>query len=340
MTSHPKTQLVRYEAARQALQAARDVDEVKDIRDKAVAMQSYAKQAKDPKMEMWAAEIRLRAEVRAGAMLAEMDKAPGKRTDLVPKKDQVDDRPTLADIGISKKESSQWQRAASVPEEEREAAIEEGYEKGKAATAEQLAAKATRSTVSKKKKDANAALEETNPTLPVPDRKYHCIVIDPPWPMKKIDRDVRQNQADFDYPTMDEAELVKMDIPAADDCHLFLWTTHKFLPMALRLLDKWKFKYVCAFVWHKPGGFQPVGLPQYNCEFALYARKGAPEFVETKDFFCCFNAPRREHSRKPDAFYETVRRVCDSPRLDMFSREARTGFDQFGNETDKFPEAP
>ena len=165
---------------------------------------------------------------------------------------------------------------------------------------------------------------------------YRTIVIDPPWPMKKIERDVRPNQYGLDYPTMSEDELSALAIPAMADAHLFLWTTHRFLPMAFRLLDAWAYKYVCAFVWHKPGGFQPVGLPQYNCEFALYGRRGAPAFTDTKALFTCFDAPRRQHSRKPDEFYDTVRRVADGPRIDMFSREPRDGFEQWGNETAKF----
>lgn len=165
---------------------------------------------------------------------------------------------------------------------------------------------------------------------------YETIVIDPPWPMQKIERDVRPNQVEFDYPTMNEQQLSEFHIPSADSCHMFCWTTHKFLPMAFRLLDPWGFRYVCTFVWHKPGGFQPHGLPQFNCEFALYARKGTPELLDTKDFPCCFEAPRREHSRKPDIFYDRVRRVTAGPRIDIFSREPRDGFDQFGNEAAKF----
>lgn len=168
-------------------------------------------------------------------------------------------------------------------------------------------------------------------TLPA-EGVYDVIVMDPPWPMEKIEREVAPEQVAFDYPTMEEDELAAMEVPSADDCHLWVWTTHKFLPMALRLLNRWEFKYVCTFVWHKPGGFQPFGLPQYNCEFAVYARKGSPLFADVKDFNVCFNAARGAHSEKPEAFYDVVRRVTAGHRLDMFNRREIEGFDVWGNE--------
>jgi N6-adenosine-specific RNA methylase IME4 len=198
------------------------------------------------------------------------------------------------------------------------------------------AAKAIRQGKAEARRAEIVRLKEEAPALP--DGQYGVIVIDPPWQMEKIERDVRPNQVAFDYPTMDEQELAAFGVPtiAGPDCHLYCWTTHKHLPMALRLIEAWGFRYVMTHVWHKPGGFQPIGLPQYNCEFVVYARKGSPKFVDTRSFFACFEAPRREHSRKPDAFYDIIRRVTDGPRIDVFSRESREGFDQFGNESDKF----
>jgi N6-adenosine-specific RNA methylase IME4 len=239
---------------------------------------------------------------------------------------------TYKELGLDRRRVREWRVLASVPIEVLEEAICLALLESRAPTRQECL-RAARAHLGELENARTA-----NVQVDVPDGTYHTIVIDPPWPMKKIERDVRPNQVGFDYPTMDADQLAAFPLPdmAAPDCHLFLWTTHKFLPLALDLAEEWGFRYVCCFVWIKPGGFQPIGLPQYNCEFALYCRRGTPKFLTTKQFYCAFEAPRREHSRKPDYFYDMVRRVCAGPRIDVFSREPRDGFDQFGNQAEKF----
>ena len=115
------TALVRYDAARLALQSAVKVDEVKDIRDKALAMAAYARQANDTQMVEWATEIRVRAERRAGEMLAEMPKQAGARG--VGKKVGLHDATPLSELGIDKTKSSRWQKLAAIPEKQFEQAV-------------------------------------------------------------------------------------------------------------------------------------------------------------------------------------------------------------------------
>jgi N6-adenosine-specific RNA methylase IME4 len=166
-----------------------------------------------------------------------------------------------------------------------------------------------------------------------PTGLYDVIVIDPPWQMEKIEREVAPNQVGFDYPTMTIEEIKAFKLPAEKDCHLFLWTTQKYLPISFDVLKSWNAKYVCSFVWHKNGGFQPFGLPMYNCEFVLYARIGTPIFIDFKDFKLCFDAERTGHSKKPDYFYNLVKRVTAGKRIDIFNRREIDGFDTWGNES-------
>lgn len=120
--SDASTHLVRYDAMCRAIADAYQVDEVKSIRDKAMALEFYARQSKNVEAERQACEIRLRAERKAGELLKDLQKAVGARGSgsNQHQKKEVPSRSgsaPLKDLGISHKQSSNWQRLASVPQE-------------------------------------------------------------------------------------------------------------------------------------------------------------------------------------------------------------------------------
>ncbi len=167
---------------------------------------------------------------------------------------------------------------------------------------------------------------------------YSVIVIDPPWPVRKggTAHEPGAAGASLDYQTMALSEIGELRLPMATDCHVWLWTTHAYLPAASTILQQWGIRYLATFVWCKPGGPQPIGMPAFDSEFALYGRHGSPRFTTTKGLSTYFTAPRGRHSEKPEAFYELVRRCTAGSRLDMFSRRQILGFDVWGDQVERF----
>lgn len=328
------TALVNWEQLKHDVATAHSIDDLKEIRDKTEALRLYSKRQKDSvDMQNKFAEITLRCERRAGEMLREMPKNEGGRPTENLSISTTGFPPKLSDIGITRDQSSQWQAIANIPQETFEQHIEEVKASRQELTTTGFVQLAKRQV----KEQEREQLRERGVVLPT--GKFSCIVIDPPWQMQKIERDVRPNQVEFDYPTMSEDELKVFPLPdfSADDCHLYLWTTQKYLPMALRLAEHWGFKYQCLMTWVKNVGFTPFSW-MYSTEHVLFCTKGSLQLLRL-GMRLDFNARVREHSRKPDEFYDIVRQASPEPRLDVFSREKREGFEQYGNEPEKFVQA-
>lgn len=171
----------------------------------------------------------------------------------------------------------------------------------------------------------------------LPNKTYQIIVVDPPWMIKKIARNQRPNQVKMDYPTLSVAEISTLPVAdlAQDSCWLFLWTIQRYLFQSKEILEQWGFNFLLTMVWEKTYG-RSAGMPLYgfrwNAEFILVGYKQKPELWPKRGLIpAVFQAPNVRHSEKPDRFYELVAPLGE-PRLDMFARKSRAGWDVWGNE--------
>ena len=168
----------------------------------------------------------------------------------------------------------------------------------------------------------------------LPKGTFEIIVIDPPWKYG-TDYDSGGRRVASPYPEMDQSELMKIILPASSDCILYLWTTHKFIFDANELLKYWGFDYRNILVWDK----DKIGmgnLYRMQCEFCLVGIKGKPKFDNNNKHIDIFREKGREHSRKPEQFYTMVNELCIGRKLDYFSREKRSGWENHGIEINKF----
>jgi N6-adenosine-specific RNA methylase IME4 len=173
---------------------------------------------------------------------------------------------------------------------------------------------------------------------------FSVIVADPPWRFATYSEKGRGKSADRHYRcmTLDGIKALPVARLAASDCALFLWATAPMLPEALAVMAAWGFTYKSNLVWGKTTRFGKISFGtgyriRNSHEHILIGTIGNPK--NSRGERSLLMAQVREHSRKPDEFYEMVERwQPGARRLELFSRQSRPGWQHWGNETGKFDE--
>ena len=178
------------------------------------------------------------------------------------------------------------------------------------------------------------------------ETKFRTVLADPPWQFtnrtgKMAPEHKRLNR----YGTMTLDQICNLPVKNVthEQSHLYLWVPNALLPEGLRVLSEWGYQYKSNIVWHKirkdgePDG-RGVGFYFRNVtELVLFGVKGKNNrtlqpgrrqvnFLKTR---------KREHSRKPDEFYDIVEACSPGPRLEIFARGVRDGWTVWGNEANE-----
>lgn len=167
--------------------------------------------------------------------------------------------------------------------------------------------------------------------------KYATIVADPPWALtlggnrKRIKGGMGAEALAYQTMTTDEICALQVGALAMPDCHLWLWTTNQHLEDGFKVMRAWGFKYLAPIHWIKPSGqgnwfvhrTQTILFGyREKCVFPL--KRYLPNLFQSSD-------PKR-HSQKPLESIGYIESVSPPPRLELFARDNRLGWDSWGNE--------
>ena len=181
------------------------------------------------------------------------------------------------------------------------------------------------------KKQERLEMHHAKHVQPFPQGKYAVILAEPPW---KYDNSGFNEAAEGQYPTMSLEEICQLPVPdlTTKSTILFLWAVNPLLPEAMQVLKAWGFTYKTNMAWIKDRARGRGWFLKSKHELILIGVRGdTPHPLERPD--SCFEADRGPmHSRKPIESYKIIETMYSGPKVELFARFNRPGWDSWGNE--------
>ncbi len=181
----------------------------------------------------------------------------------------------------------------------------------------------------------------------IDNQKFATILADPPWQFQNRTGKVAPEHRRLNrYGTMTLADICALPVAqlTEETAHLYLWVPNALLPEGLSVLAAWGFQYKSNIVWHKirkDGGPDGRGVGFYfrnTTELVLFGIRGknARTLAAGRRQVNILKTRKREHSRKPDEFYDIVESCSPGKYLELFARGSRPGWTTWGNQADAY----
>jgi N6-adenosine-specific RNA methylase IME4 len=165
-------------------------------------------------------------------------------------------------------------------------------------------------------------------------KKYKLIYADPAWSYdnKNVGEKGEGGASHiYDCMTLQEIKDLPINEIADKDCVLFLWGTIPMLPEALEVLNSWGFKYKTSLFWNKTPYLGMGYWFRNNVEILLVGVKGKVKaFGSNQANIIHYKV--RQHSSKPPQFYTIIESLGLQPKVELFARTRRQGWDVWGNQ--------
>ena len=319
------TLMLRDEAQKQLAQI-KTVESGVEYLNKVKAIETWAKaEKKDAILQNAIAEQKIRTQKILGGLL---------KTDVKVGNPQLSQGMTigLKDYGITRNESSTFQKIASMPEELFEKEIAQAKDESNKRielTTSRLLKAAKQYELNEKRKDIENNIVEVD-IKNIPEL-FDIIYADPPWQYDFAEANNRK--IENHYTTMNNKDIMNMKVPCKDNSVLFMWATAPKLPEALQVMKAWGFEYKTNAIWDK----ETIGMGYWfrgQHELLLVGVKGkfSPPISSIR-ISSIIKEKKTKHSKKPYIVAEYIERAYpDKTKIELFCREPRKGWYVFGNQ--------
>jgi len=163
---------------------------------------------------------------------------------------------------------------------------------------------------------------------------FGVIYADPPWHFAPYSVVTGMDRAaENHYPTMTLDDICALQVPAADDCALFLWATVPMLPQALQVMEAWGFAYKSHCIWTKERAGTGYWFRNAHELLLVGTRGNIPAPAPGSQFLSVIEAKSGAHSAKPHAFAEMIEELFPNTKaVELFARAPRLGWSVWGNQ--------
>lgn len=179
-------------------------------------------------------------------------------------------------------------------------------------------------------------------------KKFSTIYADPPWRFQnRTGKMAPEHRRLSRYSTMTLEDIFELPVSqiANPQAHLYLWVPNSLIQEGLEVMRRWGFTYKTNLVWYKirkDGGPDGRGVGFYFrnvTELVLFGIRG--KNFRTLDAgrtqVNLIGTRKRRHSQKPDEMWDVIEQCSPGPRLELFARHYRRGWQQWGDEVEAPP---
>ena len=129
--------------------------------------------------------------------------------------------------------------------------------------------------------------------------------------------------------TLEDIKSINVKSIVDDNAHLYLWSPNSIIQQALEVMKAWGFEFKTVITWVKHRSIFGYYFKGQSEQLLFGVRGKLPP--QNRCQVTIINGKNSKHSKKPEEQYNLIEKVSPGPRIELFARQKRDGWDCIGD---------